>query len=94
MISMAAFDLIIDQICKGLLGFTSVQFQRELLVLKPLIILINTTLTKMMGCKMMQNGQKVIKSNKYGGKSNNTNRRSCEQVSIVQVCWWRLCDKA
>ena len=93
MISMAAFDLIIDQICKGLLGFTSVQFQRELLVLNPLIILINIVVTKMMGCKMMQNWWKVIKSNKNGGKSNNTNRRACEQVSIVQVCWWRLCDK-
>ena len=86
MISMAAFDLIIDQICKGLLGFTSVQFQRELLVLNPLIILINIIVTKMMGCKMMQNWWKVIKSNKNGGKSNNTNRRACEQVSIVQVC--------
>ena len=94
MISMAAFDLIIDQICKGLLGFTSVQFQRELLVLNPLIILINIIVTKMMGCKMMQNWWKVIKSNENGGKSNCTNRRACEQVSIVQVCWWRLCDKA
>ena len=86
MISMAAFDLIIDQICKGLLGFTSVQFQRELLVFNPLIIIMNITVTKMMGCKMMQNRWKVIKSNKYGGKSNNANRRGCEQVSIVQVC--------
>ena len=51
MISMAAFDLIIDQICKGLLGFTSVQFQRELLVFNPLIIIMNITVTKMMGCK-------------------------------------------
>ena len=34
----------------------------------------------------MQNRWKVIKSNKYGGKSNNANRRGCEQVSIVQVC--------
>ena len=48
---MAAFDLIIDQICKGLLGFTSVQFQRELLVFNPLIIIMNITVTKMMGCK-------------------------------------------
>ena len=52
---MAAFDLIIDQICKGLLGFTSVQFQRELLVFNPLIIIMNITVTKMMGWEPFKN---------------------------------------